>query len=92
MARLDEIKKLAKRYNWHFIKWQEDIKMVSFNKLGCRINIYITKMTVATSVKHPKHGKKQLYRRHIDMGLLEQIFINPRVHTEKGYFSRRDRK
>lgn len=91
MVRLEEVKKLAKEHNWRFIKWQDDIKMLSFKKNGSRINVYITKMTVATSVKHPKYGKAQLYRRHVSLNLLEKIFANPRVHTEKGYFLREDR-
>ncbi len=91
-VRLDFIETTAKRYGWRLVKWQKDIKMLSFKKGTDRINIYITKMTVATAVKHPKYGKAQLYRRHVSFNLLEKIFTNPRVHTKKGYFLRRDRK
>lgn len=91
MDRIEQIKKLADKHSWRFIKWQEDIKMLSFKKKDSRINVYITKMTVATSVTHSKYGKAQLYRRHVSLELLEKIFENPRVHTEKGYFLRKDR-
>ncbi len=91
MDRIEQIKEIAERHNWFFAKWQEDIKMLSFKKEGSRINIYITKMTVGTAVDHPRYGKGQLYRRHVSLDLLEQIFINPRVHTTKGYYLRKDR-
>lgn len=89
---LDFIETTAKKYGWRFIKWQKDIKMISFKKDTSRINIYITKMTVATSVEHPKYGKAQLYRRNVSFDLLKKIFENPRVHTCKGYFLKEDKK
>lgn len=80
---------LAKKHGWTFLGYQENIQMISFHKIidasFARINIYLTKMTVATALNHPKHGKTQLYRKHVDFKLLERIFKNPRVHTDRGY-------
>ena len=51
-----------------------------------RINVWITTGTVSTSLVHPKAGKTQLFRKNtMDYELLERIFENPRVHTDKGY-------
>jgi hypothetical protein len=80
-----EIIKLAKQHNWEIIADQPDNVMVSFFKNGARINVWYTKMTVATVVNHPLKGRNQLYRKHVSNKLMEQIFINPRVHTPLGY-------
>jgi hypothetical protein len=57
-------------------------------KTDCRINIYLTKGTVATALNHPKKGKTQLYRKNITYKQLEELFINPRQHTGKGYYQK----
>merc|ERR1740137_418284 len=45
--------------------------------------------TVATSIEHPTKGKTQLYRgQRNTFDELEEIFDNPRVHTESGYRTR----
>lgn len=66
--------------------------MVSYSKEinegTARVNVYLSKMTVATALNHPKQGKTQLYRRNVDAKLLNKIFINPRVHTNCGYKTR----
>lgn len=107
---------IAKKYDWVFVDFQENIGMISFvksfcectrkqqekrisldvvlgysqqNKTDCRINIYMTKGTVATALKHPVRGKTQLYRRNITYEQLEKLFINPRQHTGKGYYTKK---
>jgi hypothetical protein len=85
IAKLTE---MAEKHGWRLIKWQEDIKMVSFKKGDDRVNIYTTTMTVATCVRHPKLGKTQLFRRGVTRLELDKIFENPRVHTKKGYYYR----
>ena len=85
---------LASKYEYEPIelKEKESAYMLSFrhrNKLGCgdvRINVYFTTGTVSTSLDHPKAGKTQLFRKNgPDYELLDTIFENPRVHTDKGY-------
>lgn len=51
-----------------------------------RINIFWTTGTVGTCLDHPRQGKTQLFRRHVDLSTLREIFKNPRVHT--GYYTR----
>lgn len=83
------IKTLAKEHGWELHDYQENIGMISFVKVingdPARINIYATKMTVATCISHPRCGKTQLFRKGVDNKLMAQIFKNPRVHTHKGY-------
>ena len=51
-----------------------------------RLNVWLTTGTVSTSLDHPTSGKTQLFRKNVpDYDLLERIFENPRVHTDKGY-------
>lgn len=89
----DQLIKLAEKYDWQFHDWQENIGMISFVKVyngdPARINIYVTKMTVATAINHPRQGKTQLYRKHVDAKLMDKIFENPRVHTHQGYQRKR---
>ena len=76
---------LANSHGWDEIDYQDNIKMLSFSKLSMRINVYLTKMTVATCLDHPKHGKTQMFRRNVDIDLLTKLFKNPRHHSGKGY-------
>lgn len=83
---LEQIEVLAISKGWEKISHQENIKMVSFFKLGVRVNIYYSTGSVATSLNHPIKGKTQLYRRGANMELLGKIFDNPRAHTGVGYY------
>lgn len=83
---LDAVSKLAKKHGWEALDYQESIKMASFLKEGCRINIYLTTGTVATCLNHPTKGKTQLFRRNVTHPLLEKIMTNPRHHTRRGYY------
>jgi len=84
---LNLIKDIAKKYEYIEIDHQENIYMISFKKNDIRINVYYSKMTIATCINHPKKGKTQLFRRGVwDIKLVENIFKNPRVHTDLGYY------
>lgn len=82
---LTRVTEIANKGSWEFVEFQENIGMVSFKKNGKRINIYLTKMTVATCINHPKHGKTQLFRKNCTIEEIIKIFNNPRIHTQKGY-------
>jgi len=86
-----EIKSLAARLGWSCVCHQKNIYMLSFKKEDSRINIYYTKMTVATCINHPKIGRTQLFRKRVSMKQLEKIFNNPRVHTLKGYYEKNNK-
>jgi hypothetical protein len=80
-----ELEDLAKANDWQYLTFQEDIGMLSFVKDDMRINIYTTKMTVATCLNHPKQGKTQMFRKNVTPQEMEKIFKNPRHHINKGY-------
>ena len=86
---IKSIKKMANEHGWGFHDHQANIGLISFVKIiagdPARINIYMTKMTVATCISHPKKGKTQLFRKNVSEKLLAKIFKNPRIHTHKGY-------
>ena len=81
--------KTASDHKWKLHDIQESIGMISFVKIisgdPARINIYTTKMTVATCINHPRKGKTQLFRKNVSSKLMKKIFENPRIHTHKGY-------
>ena len=84
-----EITDIALKHGWALLTFQENIGMLSYVKADMRINVYTTKMTIATCINHPKKGKTQLYRRNIwRKDELEKIFAKPRLHTGKGYFTK----
>ncbi len=89
---IKRIKKIAECHGWRFVDHQQNIGMISFIKTiddsPARINIYLTKMTVSTSLNHPKQGKTQMFRKKVNDKLMEELFINPRTHTDKGYKKR----
>lgn len=88
---IEDIEPIARDCDWTFVVLQTNIGMISYRKEDeengkMRINIYMTKGTVSTAIKHPKHGKTQLFRKNVTLDQLTQIFINPRQHTGKGYY------
>lgn len=86
--RAREIRGIAGKAGWDMIDHQRDKLMLSFRRNFERINVYYSKMTVATCINHPKSGKTQLFRKKVGLGLLEKLFINPRHHTHKGYYEK----
>lgn len=80
---LKESRKFASQYNWDEIDHQSNIMMVSFAKGDARINVYYSKMTVATIVNHPELGRNQMFRRGVWGKNLEEIFKNPHSHLDQ---------
>jgi len=60
-------------------------KVISFTRMDTRVNVYYTTRTVGTCVHHPQQGKTQLFRRDVNLHMLNAIFADPRVHTDRGY-------
>lgn len=91
--RTGRVLQLAELYGWQFLEYQENIGLMSFTKQldesRARVNVYLTTMTVGTCIMHPKHGKTQLFRRGVGYKELLKIFQNPRVHTGKGYYTKK---
>jgi len=91
--RMLDVISIAETYGWDSFEHQVNIGMVSFKKdikaFSCRINVYLTTMSVTTYIDHPKKGKGQLYRKDVGRKLLFKIFKNPRQHTGKGYYKKK---
>lgn len=101
----EEIRRLAENREWIFICHQEKTSMISFEKRfdysdkPVRINVYYRKestkknliLTVATSMNHPRRGRDQMYRKEVNNSILTRILIDPRLHTGKGYFKKKNK-
>lgn len=85
----EKIDAIAAAHEYSCIDYQENIGLVSYSDGNTRINIYLTKMTVATCLKHPKKGPTQLFRRNVTIQMLNEIFEYPRKHTGKGYYTKK---
>jgi len=89
-----DVKELASDYGWAELPTHpnDEGRMISFysdRHGGVRANVYVTTGTVATSLEHPTQGKTQLFRgQRNTFEELEEIFQNPRVHTDSGYKTR----
>lgn len=84
--RAEVIKGIAQSMGWTLEQHQENIDLLIFVREGIQMNVYYSKMTVATSMKHPTLGFTQLYRRNVGYGLLKHLMDHPRLHTGKGYY------
>lgn len=84
----EDIDTVARQHGYVCFDYQEKIGMVSYSDGATRINIYLTKMTVATCLNHPKQGPTQLFRRNVNIKELHEIFRYPRKHTGKGYHTK----
>lgn len=91
---LDKIKTMAKAAGFTKMEHQPATRMISFAKGDkekgdwVRINVYYTTGTVATCLNHPEKGRTQLFRRDCSYRELEKILNHPRVHTQKGYYTK----
>lgn len=81
----EDIDAVAQKHGYVCFDYQENIGMASYSDGATRINVYMTKMTVATCLNHPKQGPTQLFRKNVTKQELDEIFAYPRKHTGKGY-------
>lgn len=83
-----EVDVIALQAGFECIDFQTNIGMASYRKGDVRINVYLTTLTVATALNHPKKGKTQLFRKNLNFVELRELFNNPRKHTGKGYYKK----
>ena len=81
---------IAKEHGYKLTNHNKEHQMLSFQRGNAIVVVSLTRFTVMTTITHPKKGRKQLTRSGLDIGSLAEIFKNPRVHTGKGYFSKKD--
>lgn len=84
----DTIDAIAKKNGYVCFDYQENIGLASYSNGSVRINVYMTTLTVATCLKHPKKGATQLFRKNVNVKMLNDIFEYPRKHTGKGYYQK----
>lgn len=93
--RVDHIMFAAETNGWQLVQVDLKTYMLGFKKdLGKydRINVYVSKSTFVTQLRHPTKGKGQLFRRNIWPENYDKLFANPRAHTGRGYYRRSERK
>ena len=90
----DYVDRIAQRYGWRKTASasSRNAQSVSYRKDSCKITIWLTSGTCGSYLDHPKQGKTQLFRRRNGDYNLEDIFENPRIHTEEGYHKKANRK
>lgn len=80
------IQKIARREGWEIIDHQTNVFMLSFVRGFQTINVNYSNMEVVTNINHPKKGRTRLFRKGVNMDLLRKLFVDPRYHTDKGYY------
>jgi hypothetical protein len=91
------IRMLAERHGWQEQKEVVSPPVLVFLKrhpqMGrMQVNVYWTRGTVQTTLKHPKDGRNQGNRKNVGLVDLEKIFENPRVHGMWLYNTTEERK
>lgn len=78
---------MSKFHGWNITKYHAHNYILNLERNGKeKMNIYLSTMTVQTSINHPKKGKTQLNRKNITPAELEKLMKNVRQHTGKGYY------
>lgn len=85
-ANLFLIVELIKENNWEIIKYHDNNFILNLKKGKIKMNVYLSTLTIQTSMNHPTKGKTQLNRKNLKHNELKLIFQNPRSHTGKGYY------
>lgn len=85
---IEEVEKVAVKHGYRMFDYQENIGLVRYDDGATKINVYLSKMTVATILKHPIKGKTQLFRKNVNLQMLDEIFEYPRKHTGVGYYKK----
>lgn len=91
----DEVREIAARHGWKELPAKDPTVMIFHRNRGGgkqKVNVWLGRMTVGTYLKHPKWGKSQLFRPHVDRDTLQKIFENPRVHAGTGYYEKWQRQ
>lgn len=90
---LSRIVELGNKNGWYLERYHQNTGLLIFKKKGYdpenkNVQVYTTKMTVGTAIKHPQKGDTQLFRKDVSYQQLKTIFKNPRTHTGKGYYNK----
>lgn len=81
------VSEAAIKHKWEIQQYEEHTYKLILRKKGVQLSVYISTMTVQTSMTHPVKGKTQLTRKNITAKEFEKLLINPRLHTGKGKYN-----
>lgn len=85
-ANLFLVVELIQQNNWEVLKYHDKNYILNLKRGQVKMNVYLSTLTIQTSMKHPKRGRTQLNRKNLTQNELRAVFKDPRVHTKKGYY------
>lgn len=84
------ISEIAKKNGYKMYVFDKNSDFAGYKKDNIRIAINFKTLKVMSTIDHPKRGRKQLTRGKMTLEEIGKIFENPRQHTGKGYYSKKD--
>lgn len=88
-ANLLQVDILAKRNQWTILFYEPEKYILSLQRDGVKMNVYLLNFAILTQMQHPRwSGLTNLKRKGLTKKEIEQIFINPRQHTNKGAYKK----
>lgn len=84
------VSEIAKKNGYKMYVFDKNSNFGVFKKDNIRIAVNFNTMKVMSTLDHPKRGRKQLTRGKMTIKETQKIFENPRIHTGKGYYSKKD--
>lgn len=86
--RLTIIQQAARNLYWLIEGFHINNYILNLSKDDMKCNIYLSTLTVQTTINHPKKGRGQLNRKRLSLSEVVSILENPRKHTGKGYYKK----
>lgn len=75
------------KHGWNIQQYDEKIYKIILTNGEVQFSIYLSNMTVQTSMNHPDKGETQLTRNKVTTKELDKLLRNPRHHTGKGKYN-----
>lgn len=85
-ANLFLVVELIQANKWEVLKYHDKNYILNLKRGDVKMNVYLSTLTIQTSMKHPKKGRTQLNRKNLTPNEVKAVFKNPRAHTKKGYY------
>ena len=84
------VKEIANRHGWRFVGQWQDQPVLEFKRMADKLLVNVEKRRVTSILYHDRFkgrfGATRLMREDVTDELLQKIFENPRVHTDKGRY------
>ena len=91
---IDHLNALASMHGWRKTSTPSprNAHSVSYRKNEMKLTFWLNTGTCGSYLNHPVQGKTQLFRRRNGEYEVEELFENPRTHTNEGYHEKKERK